>query len=284
MHGIAALIAGHRDDHKTAAAQLRQGRGQPMTSAADLDNCDFLVAAGALAAEREGRPQEALAMFNPYLDPSHGQTLLKHQWLPTVVRLALELGDIGCARAATRTCELEAATGPSPRATAAVERCRALLDGDADGLLAVADHYRGVGRSFELAQTVEDAAVALARAGDATGARASLVEATNVYADLGAVWDIRHAGERLSRYGIRRSGRGARRRPTSGWEALSATEITVARLVARARSNPEIAAELFLSLRTVQTHVSHILTKLGARSRVEIAKEALRHPVDQDTR
>jgi DNA-binding NarL/FixJ family response regulator len=42
--------------------------------------------------------------------------------------------------------------------------------------------------------------------------------------------------------------------------------------VARGRSNPEVAAELFLSRNTVQTHVSHILAKLGVPSRAEIAR------------
>jgi len=39
-----------------------------------------------------------------------------------------------------------------------------------------------------------------------------------------------------------------------------------------------VAAALFLSRNTVQTHVSHILAKLGARSRAEIIREAVRHP------
>ena len=43
--------------------------------------------------------------------------------------------------------------------------------------------------------------------------------------------------------------------------------------MAEGRSNPDIAAELLLSRRTVQTHVSHILTKLGYSSRIEIARE-----------
>jgi DNA-binding NarL/FixJ family response regulator len=51
----------------------------------------------------------------------------------------------------------------------------------------------------------------------------------------------------------------------------------VAFLVADGLSNPEVATELFLSRRTVQTHVSNILMKLGARSRVEVANEAARH-------
>ena len=51
----------------------------------------------------------------------------------------------------------------------------------------------------------------------------------------------------------------------------------IAELVAKGRSNPDIAAELLLSRRTVQSHVSHILAKLNAKSRVEIARETVRH-------
>jgi non-specific serine/threonine protein kinase len=52
---------------------------------------------------------------------------------------------------------------------------------------------------------------------------------------------------------------------------LSDRELEVARLVASGLSNPEIAAELYLSRATVKTHVSHILTKLGLHSRAQIA-------------
>ena len=52
---------------------------------------------------------------------------------------------------------------------------------------------------------------------------------------------------------------------------LSARELEVARLAARGLSNPAIAAELFVSLATVETHVSHILTKLRLDSRVQLA-------------
>lgn len=63
----------------------------------------------------------------------------------------------------------------------------------------------------------------------------------------------------------------------SCWDALTPTEQKVAHLVADGLSNPDIAAELFLSRNTVQTHVSHILAKLGARSRAEVAREVFRH-------
>jgi DNA-binding NarL/FixJ family response regulator len=119
--------------------------------------------------------------------------------------------------------------------------------------------------------------VLLARGGDTNAARAALTEAIRAYLGLGAAWDVRRADARLREYGIRRGPRIVRRRPTNGWEALTPTEARVAALVAQGRSNPDIAAEMLLSRRTVQTHVSNILAKLGYNSRIDIAREAARH-------
>jgi len=58
----------------------------------------------------------------------------------------------------------------------------------------------------------------------------------------------------------------------SGIEALSARELQVARLVSEGKSNPEIGAELFLSTKTVETHMRNIFRKLDAGSRVEVAR------------
>ncbi len=70
--------------------------------------------------------------------------------------------------------------------------------------------------------------------------------------------------------------RGRRGRPTNGWAALTETEARVARLVATRMSNPEVAAAMFLSRRTVACHVSAVLGKLGMTSRIELASAALR--------
>src|SRR5262249_9324505 len=116
--------------------------------------------------------------------------------------------------------------------------------------------------------------------GDAEAARHYAVQAKEGYARLGAVWAVRRADARLRSSGVRIGPRGPRRRGATcgGWSSLSPAELTIARLVARGRSNPDIATELMLSRRTVQSHVSSILAKLHARTRVEIAREAQQHP------
>jgi DNA-binding NarL/FixJ family response regulator len=57
-----------------------------------------------------------------------------------------------------------------------------------------------------------------------------------------------------------------------GLETLTERERQVARLVVDRKTNPEIAAELFLSPKTVETHLRNMLRKLGVASRVEIAR------------
>ena len=71
--------------------------------------------------------------------------------------------------------------------------------------------------------------------------------------------------------------RGERKRPTSGWASLTPTERDVVRLVSEGLANKDIATRLFVSPRTVQTHLTHIYTKLGLTSRVQLAQEAARH-------
>jgi predicted ATPase/class 3 adenylate cyclase/DNA-binding CsgD family transcriptional regulator len=72
-------------------------------------------------------------------------------------------------------------------------------------------------------------------------------------------------------------GRGQRKRPASGWASLTPTELDVVRLVSEGLSNNDVAARLFVSPRTVQTHLTHVYTKLGLTSRVQLAQEAAGH-------
>ena len=72
-------------------------------------------------------------------------------------------------------------------------------------------------------------------------------------------------------------GRGQRKRPTSGWASLTPTERDVIRLVCEGLANNDIAIRLFVSPRTVQTHLTHVYSKLGLTSRVQLVQEAARH-------
>lgn len=71
-------------------------------------------------------------------------------------------------------------------------------------------------------------------------------------------------------------GRGERKRPSSGWASLTPAELDVVRLVVEGLGNKDIAARLCVSPRTVQTHLTHVYTKLGLTSRLQLAQEAAR--------
>ena len=72
-------------------------------------------------------------------------------------------------------------------------------------------------------------------------------------------------------------GHGERKRPTSGWESLTPAECDVVRLVGDGLGNKDIATRLFVSPRTVQSHLTHVYAKLGIASRVQLVREAARH-------
>ncbi len=122
----------------------------------------------------------------------------------------------------------------------------------------------------------EEAGVALHRAGDAEGAVAFLDQALTAYDRLGAVRDAARTRATLRALGIRRGQRGARRRPQTDWDSLTPTQRKVVDLVAQGLSNPQIGDRLFVSRRTVQTHLVDVFGKLQVSSRSQLAAEAAR--------
>ncbi len=270
-HSLRTLISARRDSGQEAAGHpdILDARTVPPTWPVAAS---YRIVARSLALERTGRPREALQVLAALLAPAYEYDTRRHpEWLAGLVRLALAVDDRRTARTAALASRRNAHIEPLPATRAAAQWCRGLLHDDPARLLVAIDHHRTADRPPDLGNALEDLAVLHAASGDRDAARAAFGEALAVYAELGAVWDARRAAARMRPWGVRAGIRGPRSRPASGRDALTVTEQRVAELVVQGLSNPDIAAMLLLSRRTVETHVSHILGKLGVRSRREVA-------------
>jgi predicted ATPase/class 3 adenylate cyclase/DNA-binding CsgD family transcriptional regulator len=93
--------------------------------------------------------------------------------------------------------------------------------------------------------------------------------------DFDAAWSEGNALSTAEAVAYAQRGRGARGRPSSGWESLTPTELDVVRLASEGLGNKDIGVRLFISPRTVQTHLSHVYAKLGIASRVQLVQLSL---------
>ena len=191
-----------------------------------------------------------------------------------LVRLALARGDRGRARDVAAAVAGIADENPQvPSLTGAALRCRGLAEDDSEILDAAVMAYARGSRPLELALTCEEAGTAFARQDMADRARPLLDQAIEIYERLGAARDLARAEAVLRAAGIRRGRRGTRGRPRTGWLSLTPTEHTIAALVADGLSNPQIGDRLYVSPRTVQTHLAHVFAKLDITSRARLAAE-----------
>ena len=125
---------------------------------------------------------------------------------------------------------------------------------------------------IEAARSHALAGRALAVAGERTRAVQLLRSAERTFDACGAERDRGEARHQLRRLGARSEPRGPSTGADGGLESLSRREREVADLVTARKTNREMAAELFLSEKTVESHLRNIFVKLGASSRVEVAR------------
>ncbi|HEX6022969.1 MAG TPA: helix-turn-helix transcriptional regulator, partial [Solirubrobacter sp.] len=168
----------------------------------------------------------------------------------------------GAARAAGRAAPAPAGAAPAPAGAApAAAGAAPALAGAAPGL----DRGGGFGRLESLRALVELGAL-LRRRGRTEAAREPLRAALHIADRDGAV----RLAER-ARGELRAAGARPRRAALSGREALTTAERRVATLAAEGRTNRQIAQELFVTQRTVETHLTHTFAKLNISSREELA-------------
>lgn len=168
--------------------------------------------------------------------------------------------------------------------TATSQVVRGLVHGDLKAFVEGVDLLAATPRRMAHARAAELATVALARSGDTDQATALGEAALHGFREIGASHDAERARSEFSGLGLRLHGPRAAPRPTTGWGALTRTEELVARQVATGLSNPEVAEILFVSRRTIESHVSHVLAKLGLRSRAELVLFVARRAHELDER
>jgi DNA-binding CsgD family transcriptional regulator len=223
--------------------------------------------------EHAHRPDHALLALRTVWDVFSAIGVLsgRQELGATLARLAMAAGDVALATDVVVALADAADVTGSPAFRVDAERAAAWTAADADRAVGAVALSRTTPRRPATAAALEDAAALLTSAHRTGEARACATDAMKLWDSLGADGD---AGRVAARFGIARS---KAERPRFGFAALTATERRVVDLVADGLSNVEIARRLYVSRRTVESHVSAAYRKVELSSRVELAKAALRH-------
>ena len=179
------------------------------------------------------------------------------------------LGDRAAARRlAEEHLDLAARVGlPGPRGAGLRALARTTGPKPAVDLLEEAvDLLAGTPERLEYARALVDLGTALRRSNHRDAARDALRRALTV-ADRGGMRLL----ARRARHELEASGARPRRAAVTGVDALTSAELRVATLAAEGHSNPEIAQRLFVTRRTVETHLTHVYAKLGVTTRTDLA-------------
>ena len=273
VHSVAALVPAARGDWELAGAHVRmateaaQAFGAPVAIIAAATARAFLATA---RGDLEGVTDAAAAVRATGI--AEGGMMSRDDWRSLEIAALIGQGRLG--QAETALTELEAALSPAGPPAALVTAAR--LRGD---LAVAAGHQAAAAEAFEtawrraqglrvplaLAQLEISDARRLRAAGQPQAAVARLRSARQRLITLGARPYLQACDRELAA-----AGAPVEPETTPAFVGLTPAEQAVARLVATGRSNRQTAAELYVSVKTVESHLGHIFAKLGIRSRQDL--------------
>jgi DNA-binding CsgD family transcriptional regulator len=267
-----ALTAAIYGDRDTCIARVREARAH--TSTHGVARAEALIewALGLLDLVA-GRPAEALGRLQGLISlrTGRGQLVIGVAATPHLVEAAIRCGDREAALNGFTIFEPWGVATKNPGWLALVARCRALL---AEDEVEVQQHFReslqhhaSAESDFERARTELLYGQELRRRRRPSAAREHLRSALEGFQQFDAQPWVELASSEL-----RAAGDHVEHRPQAAAEALTPQQLEIARLAAAGATNREVAAQMFLSTRTVDHHMRNIFARLGIRSRIDLAK------------
>jgi len=274
LFGYALAVRALVDAHRGRADEAREEGARALELARrtrSTPTLHFATSALGLLELSLARPAAAAERLAPLVEFAREQEMCE----PSLTRFTLdyvqsliEVGRLEEAAEVSHRYESHAARLGRKGALASALRCRGLLAaarGDLDEALATFERalaeHDFVAMPFERARTLLAHGSVQRRARQRRAARESLQQACAIFEELGAALWVEKAGAELARIGGRAAG------PAD----LTPAEQRIAELVGQGRSNKEVAAELVVTVRTVESNLTRIYRKLGLRSRTELA-------------
>ena len=269
-HAVLAGIALDQGRTDEADDHLADGRAT-LQLGHHLFGVDLLLWVSARRALLDGDHREAFGqLWSLWQMTATMRGLTQYRTIaPDVVRTAVTTDHLHEARSVVAEMEEVAKRAVVASAVAAAERCRAILSEDPVGLCLAVELLETTPWRLDVARASEEAADALAHAGRTHQAQVMATSASLKFDAIGATGSV----ARLARkYGTNAPEvTGSARGPEHPWSLLTSREVEVVDLVCEGRSNPEIGDALFISRRTVESHVASAMRKLGSANRTHLA-------------
>ncbi len=273
-YAVAALVTCARGEVSTARALLHEGASRSQAQALGRE---WLAYAWVCVAEADGDIGGAAGIVEPAVGgiEAVGAPGAFINGGPDMARVCLQAGRSDLAERIATGIATVASRTRSPIVAALRSWVEGLISGDGVLLEAAASSLLASGRLPEAARASRDAAMVLARTGDLEGSRRLAKEAFASFESLGAEQWRRQLRSDLREVGLDIRPRRGPRRPQAGWSSLTASEQTIVGLVGDGLTNTEIAERLYVSRRTVESHLGRVYTKLGLSSRAQLVAGVL---------